>query len=258
MIGEVKRAHPDVLFLAEAFTRPKIMYRLAKLGFSQSYTYFTWRNTKEELTEYLTELTQTTAREFFRPNFWPNTPDILHASLQTGGRAMFIVRLVLAGTLSSNYGIYGPAYELLEHQPRAEGTEDYLNSEKYEIRNWDLDDSNSLRDVIAEVNAIRQQNPALHDNASLRFHDIDNEQLIAYSKHSPDHHNHVLVVVNLDPQHTQSGWVTLSLTDFGIVDPIRPYEVYDLLAGVPYEWTGPTNFVQIDPLTVAHIFAVHS
>ena len=258
MIGEVRRAHPEVLFLAEAFTRPKVMYRLAKLGFNQSYTYFTWRNTKDELTEYLTELTQTTAREFFRPNFWPNTPDILHASLQSGGRAMFIARLVLAATMSSNYGIYGPAFELLEHVPRELGTEEYLNSEKYEIRHWNHDDPNSLRDVIATVNAIRSANPALHDNASLRFHSIDNDLLIAYSKHSPDRHNHVLVVVNLDPQHTQAGWVTLSLADFGIVDPAQPYQVYDLLAGVPYEWTGPTNFVQLDPLTVAHIFAVRS
>jgi starch synthase (maltosyl-transferring) len=256
MIGEVTRAHPDVLFLAEAFTRPKIMYRLAKLGFSQSYTYFTWRNTKEELTEYLTELTQTSVREFFRPNFWPNTPDILHQSLQTGGRGMFFARLVLAGTLSSNYGMYGPAYELLEHLPKAEGTEEYLNSEKYEIRHWDLDDRNSLRNLIAGMNAIRQENPALHSNASLRFHAVDNPQIIAYSKHAPDQHNHVLVIVNLDPQHTQSGWVTLQLADFGIQDVSQPFEVHDLLAGVPYEWTGPTNFVQLDPLTVAHIFAV--
>src|SRR5262249_15153415 len=169
------------LFLAEAFTRPKVMYRLAKLGFSQSYTYFAWRHTKAELTQYLTELTQTPVKEFFRPNFWPNTPDILTEHLQHGGRPAVMGRLGPAATLAASYGIYGPAYELGVNRPREQGSEEYLDSEKYEIKHWNLDDPDSLRDFIARVNAIRRDNAALHSNDRLRFHPTTNDLLLCYS-----------------------------------------------------------------------------
>ncbi|HEY9652674.1 MAG TPA: alpha-1,4-glucan--maltose-1-phosphate maltosyltransferase, partial [Coleofasciculaceae cyanobacterium] len=182
MIREVKKNYPETIFLAEAFTRPKLMYRLAKMGYTQSYTYFTWRNTKAELTQYLEELTQTQVHEFFRPNFWPNTPDILPEFLQLGGRPAFIIRLILAATLAANYGIYGPAFELGENRPVREGSEEYLDSEKYQIRAWDLDHPDSIKDIIARVNHIRHQHPALQCNNSLKFHPIDNEEIICYSK----------------------------------------------------------------------------
>ena len=182
LIAEVHGAYPDVIFLAEAFTRPKVMYRLAKLGFTQSYTYFTWKNTKTEITELFTELTQTPVREFFRANLWPNTPDILNEYLQTGGRPAFIARLILAATLGANYGIYGPAFELFENRPLAAGSEEYLESEKYQIRVWDIDRPDSLKQLVALVNKIRHENLALQSDWSLRFHPVDNDQLIAYSK----------------------------------------------------------------------------
>lgn len=254
LIDDVKRRHPDVLFLAEAFTRPKIMYRLGKLGFTQSYTYFTWRNTKLGLTEYFTELTQTEVREFYRPNAWPNTPDILNEYLQTGGRPAFMVRFVLAATLAANYGIYGPAFELGEDRPREPGSEEYLNSEKYEIRQWDLNASHSLRETIARVNRIRRDNPALHDDRRLQFHTNDNEMLIAYSKSTLDLNNVILVVVNLDPNHVQSGWITLPLSQLGL-DPNEPYQAHDLLSDTRYIWRGPRNYVELNPQTAsAHVF----
>jgi starch synthase (maltosyl-transferring) len=254
LIGEVKRTHPETIFLSEAFTRPKVMYRLAKLGFSQSYTYFAWRNSKPELTAYLTELTQSEVREYFRPNLWPNTPDILTEYLQLGGRPAFMARLVLAATLGASYGIYGPAFELAECRPREPGSEEYLDSEKYEIRHWDLDRPDSLREVIARVNRIRRENPALHRNESLRFHPIDNDQLIAYSKVSPDRTNVMLVVVNLDPHHTQSGWLDLPLDELGI-DPAQPYQAHDLLGDARFLWYGARNYVELNPhVAPAHIF----
>ena len=216
VITEIKRDHPEVLFLAEAFTRPKIMYRLAKLGFSQSYTYFPWRNGKAEITAYLTELTQTPVREFFRPNQWTNTPDILTEFLQMGGRPAFAIRLLLAATLGANYGIYGPAFELLENRPVRHGSEEYLDSEKYEIRHWDLDRADSLRPLITRVNEIRNTNPALQSDWSLKFHFIDNDQLLCYSKESEDRSNLIVTVVNLDPHHTQTGFVTLPLDELEI------------------------------------------
>ena len=246
VIAEIKRDHPEVLFLAEAFTRPKIMYRLAKLGFSQSYTYFPWRIGKAEITAYLTELAQTPVREFFRPNQWTNTPDILIEFLQTGGRAAFAIRLLLAATLGANYGIYGPAFELLEHLPLRPGSEEYLNSEKYEIRNWDLDAPDSLRPLITRVNAIRNHNPALQNDWLLKFHSIDNDQLLCYSKESEDRSNLILTVVNLDPIRTQTGFVTLPLDELEI--PIdSPYEVEDLLTGARYLWHGDRNYVELNP-----------
>ena len=254
LISEVRREHPDVIFLSEAFTRPKVMYQLAKLGFSQSYTYFTWRNTKEELAEYLGQLTRTEVYDFFRPNLWPNTPDILPESLQFGGRAVFQARLVLAATLGASYGIYGPAFEQLESRPRAAGSEEYLDSEKYELRHWDPDAPGSIKELIARVNRIRRENPALQVNHTLRFHAVDNPQLLAYSKSTDDGANVIVVVVNLDPHHTHSGWLELPLDRLGL-DPRTPYQVHDLLTDARFFWTGPRNFVEVDPAAVpAHVF----
>ena len=254
LVKDIKREHPDVIFLSEAFTRPKVMYRLAKLGFSQSYTYFAWRNTKWELTQYFTEIAQTGLRDFFRPSLWPNTPDILTEYLQFGGRAAFMTRLVLAATLGASYGIYGPAFELMEKRPKEPGSEEYLGSEKYEIRDWDIDSRDSLKDFIGRVNFIRRDNPALQSDWSLSFHNVDNEELICYSKHSGDLSNIILVVVNLDPHHTQSGWVDLSLETLGF-DYDQAYQVHDLLSGSRYLWHGPRNYVELDPrLVPAHVF----
>ncbi len=255
-ITELKRATPEVLFLSEAFTRPKIMYRLAKLGFSQSYTYFPWRNAKREITEYLTELTQTPVREFFRPNQWPNTPDILTEFLQIGTRPAFLIRLLLASTLGANYGIYGPAFELLESRPLRPGSEEYLHSEKYQIREWSLDHPDSLRDLIALINRIRNTNPALQNDWTLQFHPVDNEQLLCYSKSAPDGSNLTLMVVNLDPYHVQSGFVDLPLTKLGIEEG-RPYQANDLLTGARYVWNGSRNYVELRPDGVpAHILQI--
>ncbi|HKJ09321.1 MAG TPA: alpha-1,4-glucan--maltose-1-phosphate maltosyltransferase, partial [Gammaproteobacteria bacterium] len=254
LIHQIKRQHPDVMFLAEAFARPKVMYRLAKLGFTQSYTYFAWRNTKWELTHYLAELTQTEIRERFRPNFWPNTPDILTEYLQFGGRSAFMTRLVLAATLSANYGIYGPAFELFENRAREPGSEEYLDSEKYQIRQWDRDRSDSLRDFVARINRIRRDNPALQQDWNLMFHEVDNDEIICFSKAADDLGNVVLVVVNLDAYHTQSGWVQLPLEALGL-DPLHPYQMHDLLGGARFLWHGARNYVQLDPASVpAHIF----
>ena len=256
VIGEIDREYPDVIFLAEAFTRPRPMHRLAKLGFTQSYTYFAWRNTKEELTEYFEELAHGPGREYFRPNAWPNTPDILTEVLQYGGRPTFVSRLVLAATLSANYGIYGPAYESMEHTAREPGREEYLNSEKYEIRHWDDDRRDSLRPLLALVNRIRHENPALQSNAGLSFVHVDNPALIAYAKRSADDANIVITVVNLDPHNVQSGWVDLDLARFGIAGD-DTFQVHDLLSGARYLWQGPRNFVRLDPARMpAHIFRV--
>jgi starch synthase (maltosyl-transferring) len=253
MIARIKRDHPETLFLSEAFTRPKIMHRLAKLGFSQSYTYFAWRNTRSELVEYFTELSASPSREYFRPNVWPNTPDILTEYLQHGGRPAFVIRLALAATLAAAYGIYGPAYELAENLPRDRGGEEYLHSEKYQIRRWDVGRADSLRPLIARINRIRRENPALHHDWRLVFHPVDNEQLICYSKTSPDLDNVIIVVVNLDWRWTQAGWVTLDLEALGITDP-DAYVVADLLGGERYLWSGPRNFVELSPQRMpAHV-----
>lgn len=256
LIADIKASYPDVVFLSEAFTRPKVMYQLAKLGFTQSYTYFAWRNTKWELIQYFIELTQTEVREYFRPNLWPNTPDILTEYLQFGGRPAFMARLVLASTLAASYGIYGPAFELCENRPREPGSEEYLDSEKYEIKNWDIARPDSLKDFIGRVNRIRRDNPALHSDWSLRFHEVDNEQLICYSKRTEDLSNVVLVVVNLDPHHTQSGWIEFSLEELGI-DPQRPYQMHDLLSDARYLWQGSRNYVELNSQIVpAHVFRI--
>jgi starch synthase (maltosyl-transferring) len=254
LIGEVKAQYPDAIFLAEAFTRPKIMYRLAKLGFTQSYTYFTWRNTQAEFVEYFTELAQTNVREFFRPNLWPNTPDILPEHLQTLGRPSFVARLVLAATLGSNYGMYGPAFETLEHEPREPGSEEYSNSEKYQLRHWNFDRPDALRGVITAVNHIRRENPALHSNGSLRFHPTDNERLLCYSKRDTKSGNRIVTVVNLGLPNIELGFVYLQLAELG-VDAGRPYQMHDLLSGALFTWQGSRNFVKLEPRTwPAHVF----
>ncbi len=256
VIREVKDVHPEAIFLAEAFTRPAVMYRLAKLGFSQSYTYFTWRNTKSELTDYFTELSQGPASDFFRANLWPNTPDILSEYLQFGGRAAFMARYVLAATLGANCGIYGPPFEQCVAQPREPGSEEYLDSEKYQLRHWQLDSPESLRGFIGRINQIRRENPALHSDRSLRFHPVANEQLLCYSKRTDDLSNLIIMVVNLDPHHTQSGWLELPLADFGIAAE-HSYQAHDLLGDGRFLWSGPRNFVELDPrVCPAHVFRI--
>jgi starch synthase (maltosyl-transferring) len=246
LIGEVKRDNPDVIFLAEAFTRPRVMYRLAKCGFTQSYTYFTWRHTAWEITQYFTELTQSPISDFFRPNLWTNTPDILTEYLQTGGRPAFAARLVLAATLGANYGIYGPAFELIEAQAKEPGSEEYLDSEKYQLRSWNIDSPDSLREMITLVNEIRHENVALQSDRGLRFHTTENESLLAYTKSTTDLADVVLTVVNLDPHHTQAGMVTLPLKDLGL-DTDKSYQAHELLSGARYLWNGPRNYVEINP-----------
>src|SRR5690606_11906193 len=227
-----------------------------KGGFTQSYTYFTWRNSKHEITEYFTELTRPPVADFFRPSLWPNTPDILPEHLQFGGRGAFMSRLVLAATLGASYGIYGPAFELMEHVAREPGSEEYLDSEKYQIRFWDLERADSLREFIARVNRIRAENAPLQSDHGLRFHHIDNDSLIAYSKTTPDGAETVLVTVNLDPHHVQSGWLELDLAALGLPDQ-QSFQVHDLLSGARFLWQGPRNFVSLDPArSPAHIFRV--
>ncbi len=255
LIGEVKKDHPDVIFLAEAFTRPKAMYRLAKLGFTQSYTYFTWRSTRKEIAGYLRELTGTEVKEYFRPNFWPNTPDILHEYLQYGGRPAFLVRLILAATLSSSYGIYGPAYEQTVSEALP-GREEYSGSEKYEIKSWNWSGPDSLRDFVTAVNRIRRENPALQATNNLTFYDADNENVIFYGKMNGDMTNILLIAVNLDPFHRQACRIRVPLKTLG-VEPGRPYLVHELLSDDKYIWQEEWNSVELDPgFLPARIFRV--
>ncbi|MBX3452541.1 MAG: alpha-1,4-glucan--maltose-1-phosphate maltosyltransferase [Planctomycetaceae bacterium] len=255
-IAELRKQHPETLFLAEAFTRPKVMYQLAKLGFSQSYTYFAWRHTAWDLREYLTELTTTEVHDYFRPNFWPNTPDILTEELQHGGRAAFQRRLVLAATLTANYGIYGPPFEHCWSAPREPGSEEYLDSEKYQIRTHDLDRPDSLRHFIARVNRIRRENPALQTDDRLVFHDVDNPRLLCYSKSTPCGANTVLVVVNLDSHNVESGFVQIDLAALHLTEN-EEFLARDLLNDQEYIWRGSRNYVELSPFaTSAHIFQI--
>ena len=254
LIGETKADHPEVIYLAEAFTRPKVMHRLAKLGFSQSYTYFTWRNSKQELTDYFTDLSRGPGRQYYRPNVWPNTPDILPETLQSGLRPMYAARLILAATLSANYGIYGPTYELMESTPREPGSEEYRDSEKYQLRHWSLQQPDSLWSLIARMNRIRRENIALQADTGLNFCKIENDQLIAYFKTDAGGSNIILTVVNLDPHQPQSGWIDL---DVGALkfDSDQPYQVHDLLSDQRYIWRGRYNYVLLDPQRApAHVF----
>ena len=252
-IAEVKRRHPDTVFLAEAFTRPKVMRYLAKAGFTQSYTYFTWRNSAEELRDYLTELTQSETQEYMRPNFFANTPDILHEYLQHGGRPAFEVRLVLAATLAASYGIYS-GYELCEHVAVRPGSEEYLDSEKYQIRIRDWNQPGNLRALIACVNEIRRAHPSLQQNATLAFHATDNAAFLWYSK--MDGADRVFVAANTTPSFMQHGFVEMPIRELGIA-PGQPYVVEDLLDGAQYTWQGAWNYVKLDPAErMAHVFVV--
>jgi starch synthase (maltosyl-transferring) len=248
VIAEVKREAPDAIFLSEAFTRPRLMERLAKCGFTQSYTYFAWKTTKADLTEYFTRLTSPPLSDYFRPNAWPNTPDILTDYLVKGGRAAFIVRLVLAATLSASFGIYGPAFELREHTPVEPGSEEYLNSEKYELKRWNTGRADSLSPWIEQINAIRRENPALHSNERLRFHLVDNENIVAYSKRTGDSANVVIALVNLDPRKTHSGVIDLPLDEWGRRNN-RWFVVEDLLGGETVRCSGQQLRVSLDPRT---------
>ena len=252
-IAEIKRDHPQAIFLSEAFTRPKVMRYLAKSGFTQSYTYFTWRNSAHELREYLTELTRSEVREYLRPNFFANTPDILHEYLQTGGRPAFEVRLVLAATLSASYGIYS-GYELCENVPVRHGSEEYLNSEKYQLRPRDFNQPNTLKELIGQVNRIRQHHPALRQNNTLAFHETDNDTFLWYSKSSGS--DRVFVVANTDPHHVQHGHVRVPIWELGIPHG-RPYVVEDLLDEARYTWRDEWNYVRLDPSErMSHIFVI--
>ena len=243
-IAEVRKTHPEVIFLAEAFTRPHVMYGLAKLGYTQSYTYFSWRTEKQELTEYMTEITTEPVSDFFRGNLWPNTPDILPGFLQTEHRSAFAQRVILAATLGASYGIYGPAFELGEHLPMKPGSEEYLNSEKYQLRTWDRDDPRSLMPLLTLLNHTRKAHPALQSNDSLRFHTIDNDHLIAYSKRAGD--DIVLVIVNLDPEAVHDGFTDLDLLSLNL--PLAGiFEAADVLSGEVYTWQGSRNYVSLDP-----------
>jgi starch synthase (maltosyl-transferring) len=254
LIAEVQKQFPDTVFLAEAFTRPKMMKALAKVGFTQSYTYFTWRNTKWELVEYLTELTQTEMKYYFRGNFFTNTPDILPFFLQTGGRPAFLIRAVLAATLTTVYGIYS-GFELCENVG-IPGKEEYLNSEKYQFKERDWNAPGNIKEYITKLNRIRQTNRALHDYENLRFHTAENEQVLFYSKTTEALDNVVLVLVNLDPFNTQSAFVYVPIEDFGI-NEADPYQLHDLLTDEKFVWKGRRNFVMLDPHNrPAHVFRV--
>src|SRR6266478_5891991 len=252
LIARVREKYPDTVFFSEAFTRPKMMKELAKAGFSQSYTYFTWRKTKQELTEYLTELTQTEMRQYFRGNLWPNTPDILPPYLQDGGRPAFIIRAVLAATLSSLWGIYS-GYELCENEALP-GREEYIDSEKYQFKERDWDVPGNIKEFIARLNTIRRQNRALQFYDNLRFYNAENGAILFYGKTTPARENVVFVVVNLDPYRRQSSMIDVPIELFGQNEG-EPYQVHDLLDDSRYTWYGRRNYVELDPATrPAHIF----
>jgi starch synthase (maltosyl-transferring) len=260
LIAEVHVGHPDVIFLAEAFTRPRVMEHLAKLGFTQSYTYFTWRRTSWELREYLSELTRSDVSQYFRPNLWPNTPDILVAPLAGGSRPAFAIRAVLAATLSPSWGIYGPAFETCESVARHDA-EEYLESDKYEIRTYAFDPSAGIAPLVARLNTIRRAEPAFGTNTTLEFHHSDNPELLAFSKRPmvrDDGATAVLVVVNLDPHYPQSGWVTIDPTALGLPQA-SILELADQLSGERFRWPPGQNFVLLDPATApGHVFTVRS
>ena len=255
-IDTLRAEQPDTVFLAEAFTRPRVMERLAKIGFNQSYTYFTWRRGSHELAEYFTELSTRTV-DYFRPNAWPNTPDILSDQLQTGGRSMFVARAILASMLSPSWGIYGPAFELLEHLPIREGSEEYLDSEKYQLREWDLSDPDSIAPLISHLNRIRADQPALRRLDTIHFHHADDPGLLCFSKTDPSERGApILVVVNLDHEHAHAGFVDIDLTALGLPEG-ADYDVVDQLGGGRFRWSGSRNYVDLSPWSgPAHVFTV--
>ena len=252
LIAEIKKKHPDVLFLSEAFTRPKVMNELAKMGFTQSYTYFTWRNSKAEMIAYLTELTQSEQKEFFRPNFWPNTPDILPFALQSGKESVFLNRYFMAATLSSSVGIYGPAFEMMLHQPMAPGKEEYIHSEKYEIYHWNWEARNKVTQLITRLNHLRKQHPALQQTNNLTFCTTQSEQVLAYYKHDDDYTDHLLAVCSLDADHIQQTMVRLPIEKIGA----HPVRVTDLITGNSYWWDREWNFVELHPSLPFHLFKI--
>jgi starch synthase (maltosyl-transferring) len=253
MIADVQREHPDVIFLSESFTRPNRMKSLGKLGFTQSYTYFTWKNSSWELRDYMNELTKTDMVEYYRPNFFANTPDILHEYLQHGGRAGFRIRLVLAATLSPIYGIYS-GYELCEHQAVKPGSEEYLDSEKYQVRVRDWNAPGNIKQDVSKLNRIRSENAALHALGNFEAVKTDHDGIFAYRKHAPG--NELLVVVNLDPHAAHETMVDVPIGAMGI-EPSEAYEVTDLLTGSRYTWRGSRNYVRLDPNErVAHLFRI--
>ena len=255
LISEVRKKHPEIIFLAEAFTRPRVMEQLAKIGFNQSYTYFTWRNTKDEFVEYITELTQTEKSEYYRPNFWPNTPDILPISLQDADQHSFIVRYVLAATLSSNTGIYGPAFELGMNDVHPE-REEYNHNEKYEIKDWDWFKQTLIKEVIRIVNQARKDNQALQTTRNTYFADTENDSLLAYARANDEKSNVMIVAANMDPFHTQQAWIRVPIEKLNI-DPHKVYRVHDLISGDSYYWQGEWNYVELNPqLMPVHLFEV--
>jgi starch synthase (maltosyl-transferring) len=256
-IAAIKQQHPDVIFLAEAFTRPKRKYRLAKAGFTQGYTYFTWRNEPAEMRAYLEELARTEVKDYFLPNFWPNTPDILHEDLQKGNRATFIGRYALAATLVGNTGIYGPAFEVMDSEPFP-GKEEYNNNEKYQLKEWDRDQPGNIKAEISRINAIRKSNPALQGCGNVHFVDTENPRMLAWIRQTADRMNQMLIVVNFDWHHTSMGHLYLPLEVLGL-QPDQDFEVCDLFdpRQPSYQWRGPANFVLLDPIrSPVHIFQV--
>ncbi|MFM7486557.1 MAG: alpha-1,4-glucan--maltose-1-phosphate maltosyltransferase [Cytophagales bacterium] len=255
VIAEVHKTYPDVIFLSEAFTRPKIMASLAKVGFTQGYTYFTWRVSKQEIIEYMNELVYGPSRNYFRPNFWPNTPDILPYHLQNAGENSFIMRYAMAATLSSNFGVYGPSYEFYENTP-IEGKEEYWNSEKYEVRHYDWKRTNRMTDIMSILNRIRKENPALQSTWNIHFCTIENNQLLAYVKATDDLSNIILCVVNLDVNGKQSGFVQLPKDRLRLGDKIN-VKLHDLITDEHYTWTQEWNFVELNPFKMPfHLFKV--
>lgn len=251
LIAEIKKKYPDVLFLAEAFARPKVMLELAKQGFTQSYTYFTWRNSKHELTHYLENMTKTGQNEFFRPNFWPNTPDILPFHLQTNNETIYLIKYFLAATLSSNTGIYGPVFEYMIHDALP-GAEEYLHSEKYEIRHWDWNFKNKITDLITKINKIRMGQSSLQQTNNLVFCEANNDQIMAYYKYSDDKTNQTLMICNLDPNYSKQAMVRLPIEHIGN----QPVKVTDLITGNSYWWNNEWNFTELHPALPFHLFKI--
>ena len=252
LIGEIKKKHPDVLFLAEAFTRPKIMNELAKQGFTQSYTYFTWRNSKKELTEYVEELTRSEQKEFYRPNFWPNTPDINPFPLQNGNESIHLQKYFLAATLSSSVGIYGPVFEYRISTPMAPGKEEYLDSEKYEYFRWDWEKQNKITTLITRINTIRKEQASLQQTNNIEFCDTSNDQILAYYKFDDDKQDETLMVASLDAHNTQQAMVRLPDALLRNV----PIEITDLITGNSYIWDKEWNFVELSPELPFHLFKI--
>ena len=253
-ISEIKKKHPDVLFLAEAFSRPKIMQQLAKEGYTQSYTYFTWRTSKHELTEYMTELTQTNQKEYYRPNFWPNTPDINPYHLQGANEAQHLIRYALAATMSSNIGLYGPVFEFMVSDA-VPGKEEYYNSEKYQIQHWDWNIDNKLIRLITMINRVRKEQPALQQTTNIRFCDIGNEGLIAYYKWDQHMNNELLIIVSLDPYYKQAARVRLPY-ELMQHNPGSHIRVEDLITANTYDWAEEWNYVELHPTLPFHIFKI--